>query len=153
MQSNDASMRGKVCLVTGATSGIGLVTARELARQGASLVLGPIGAAGRRLSRAAGASVVLLAPQPRQTLTSEPRAAADRSRRIFGGAVHQPPRVQVLSIGGPAGLPQVGIRWDGHQAMVLNRHAHGEVIKVLKLVAGQAQQLMKRIIKVAADAG
>src|SRR5437588_2881351 len=32
-------MQGKVCLVTGATSGIGLVTAGELARQGARVVL------------------------------------------------------------------------------------------------------------------
>ena len=33
------SMQGKVCLVTGATSGIGLVTARELAWRGARVVL------------------------------------------------------------------------------------------------------------------
>ncbi len=32
-------MQGKTCLVTGATSGIGLVTARELARLGARVVL------------------------------------------------------------------------------------------------------------------
>ena len=32
-------MRGKICLVTGATSGIGAVTARELARMGATVVL------------------------------------------------------------------------------------------------------------------
>src|SRR5690348_12092439 len=32
-------MTGKICLVTGSTSGIGLVTARELARMGASVVL------------------------------------------------------------------------------------------------------------------
>jgi NAD(P)-dependent dehydrogenase (short-subunit alcohol dehydrogenase family) len=32
-------MRGKVCLVTGATSGIGLVTARELAGQGATVFI------------------------------------------------------------------------------------------------------------------
>jgi NAD(P)-dependent dehydrogenase (short-subunit alcohol dehydrogenase family) len=35
----DKTMQGKICLVTGATSGIGLVTARELARQGATVVL------------------------------------------------------------------------------------------------------------------
>jgi retinol dehydrogenase 12 len=32
-------MHGKVCLITGATSGIGLVTARELARKGARVLL------------------------------------------------------------------------------------------------------------------
>lgn len=32
-------MKGKVCMVTGATSGIGLVTARELARRGATVVI------------------------------------------------------------------------------------------------------------------
>ena len=38
MERND-SMKGKVCLVTGATSGIGEVTARELARRGAEVIL------------------------------------------------------------------------------------------------------------------
>src|SRR5882762_4944317 len=33
------TMQGKICLVTGATSGIGLVTARALAQQGATVVL------------------------------------------------------------------------------------------------------------------
>jgi NAD(P)-dependent dehydrogenase (short-subunit alcohol dehydrogenase family) len=32
-------MQGKICLITGATSGIGLVTARALAQQGATVVL------------------------------------------------------------------------------------------------------------------
>lgn len=35
----DDAMRDKVCLITGATSGIGLVTAFELARKGATIVL------------------------------------------------------------------------------------------------------------------
>jgi NAD(P)-dependent dehydrogenase (short-subunit alcohol dehydrogenase family) len=39
MQSSSTSMHGKTCLVTGATSGIGLVAARELARQGAHVVM------------------------------------------------------------------------------------------------------------------
>ncbi len=37
--NSEASMSGKTCLVTGATSGIGQVTARELASQGASVVI------------------------------------------------------------------------------------------------------------------
>jgi retinol dehydrogenase-12 len=39
MQPSSLTMQGKVCLLTGATSGIGLVTARELARQGARVLL------------------------------------------------------------------------------------------------------------------
>lgn len=32
-------MHGRICMVTGATSGIGLVTAEALARQGATVIL------------------------------------------------------------------------------------------------------------------
>jgi NAD(P)-dependent dehydrogenase (short-subunit alcohol dehydrogenase family) len=39
MEATSTSMRGKVCLITGATSGIGLVTARELVGQGAHVVI------------------------------------------------------------------------------------------------------------------
>jgi NAD(P)-dependent dehydrogenase (short-subunit alcohol dehydrogenase family) len=39
MESSDRLIQGKVCLVTGATSGIGAVTAGALARHGANLVL------------------------------------------------------------------------------------------------------------------
>src|SRR5260221_11601028 len=37
--NDGTSMAGKVCLVTGATAGIGLETARELARRGATVVI------------------------------------------------------------------------------------------------------------------
>jgi NAD(P)-dependent dehydrogenase (short-subunit alcohol dehydrogenase family) len=37
--SSGESMRGRVCVVTGATSGIGFVTARELARRGATVAV------------------------------------------------------------------------------------------------------------------
>jgi retinol dehydrogenase 12 len=39
MADSDKSMAGKTCLVTGATAGIGEVTARELARRGATVVV------------------------------------------------------------------------------------------------------------------
>ena len=38
MTTNDMSMQGKVCLITGATAGIGLVTAQALAARGATVV-------------------------------------------------------------------------------------------------------------------
>jgi NAD(P)-dependent dehydrogenase (short-subunit alcohol dehydrogenase family) len=44
-------MQGKVCLVTGATAGIGIVTARELARKGARVII--VGRSSERCSRAA----------------------------------------------------------------------------------------------------
>ena len=39
MAAPTPSMQGKICLVTGATSGIGRVTAQALAHQGATVVL------------------------------------------------------------------------------------------------------------------
>lgn len=39
MVGSEAKMKGKVCLVTGATSGIGLVTALELALMGSTLII------------------------------------------------------------------------------------------------------------------
>ena len=57
-------MQDKVCLVTGATAGIGLVTARELARKGAARHPG-------RAARLSGARV------PR--MKSEPRPEPNRS--------------------------------------------------------------------------
>ena len=37
--ASTSPMQGKICMVTGATSGIGLVTAWVLAQQGATVVL------------------------------------------------------------------------------------------------------------------
>ena len=39
MATRDSHMKGKICMVTGATSGIGLATAKELAGQGATVIL------------------------------------------------------------------------------------------------------------------
>jgi NAD(P)-dependent dehydrogenase (short-subunit alcohol dehydrogenase family) len=64
MPNTDDTMAGKVCLVTGATAGIGEVTARELARRGATVgLLGRsaerVGATARRIADQAGSSSVV----------------------------------------------------------------------------------------------
>src|SRR5919109_3814550 len=48
MAAPTPTMQGKICLVTGATSGIGLVTAQALAQQGAT-----VGLVGRNPERSA----------------------------------------------------------------------------------------------------
>jgi retinol dehydrogenase-12 len=56
-----SSMQGRVCLVTGATQGIGLVTARELARLGADV------------------TIVARSPEKAEAARAEIRAATDRT--------------------------------------------------------------------------
>ena len=50
--NGEASMKGKTCLVTGATAGIGEITARELARKGARVIL--VGRSPERCAAATG---------------------------------------------------------------------------------------------------
>src|SRR5260221_13405091 len=65
-------MHGKICLITGATSGIGLEAAEELARRGASLIL-----VGRDAGRGAAALARIRARGPAAQI---PPRTADLSR-------------------------------------------------------------------------
>lgn len=87
------SMAGKTCVVTGATSGIGLVTARELARRGARVMV--VGRSPERASEA----VALIHRETGSDLVSS--LTADLSshaeiRRLAPAIREQIPRLDVL---------------------------------------------------------
>jgi 3-oxoacyl-[acyl-carrier protein] reductase len=92
----DLGLRGRVCLVTGSTSGIGLATARLLADEGARVVV--CGRDGERVERArveAGAELGLVTdlaePDAPATLVTEAAAALGPVRCLVNnvGVAHQ----------------------------------------------------------------
>src|SRR5271170_7994469 len=87
------TMKGKVCIVTGATSGIGEVTARELARLGADVII-----VGRSAERCA---ATLARIRTETGATSVDSLVGDLSsqadvRRLAGQIRDRCPRVDVL---------------------------------------------------------
>ena len=105
-----ASMTGRTALVTGATSGIGLETARQLAAMGANVVLGVRDAArgtevARRIASEGGAAEVL--PIDLSSFASV-RAAAARF-----AASHE--RLDVLVNNAGIALPRREVSQDGHE--------------------------------------
>jgi len=86
-------MPGKVCLVTGATAGIGQVTARELARRGEHVVV-----VGRSPDRCAQALAEIRAQSPAgsaESLVADLSSLADL-RRVADQVIERFPRVDVL---------------------------------------------------------
>jgi NAD(P)-dependent dehydrogenase (short-subunit alcohol dehydrogenase family) len=88
-----ATMKGKVCLVTGATSGIGEVTARELARRGAHVLL-----VGRSSERCAATLQRIRAETGATAIESlvADLSALDEVRRLAQQVLQQCTRLDVL---------------------------------------------------------
>jgi NAD(P)-dependent dehydrogenase (short-subunit alcohol dehydrogenase family) len=86
-------MQGQVCLVTGATAGIGLVTARELARKGARVII--VGRSSERCSRAADEIRAQVGTSEVEWLVADLSCQAD-IRRLADQVRSRTPRLDVL---------------------------------------------------------
>jgi retinol dehydrogenase 12 len=86
------AMHGKVCIVTGATGGIGRVTARELARRGAAVVI--VGR-NRERGQAAAAEARAVGGASAAFLAADLSAQND-IRRLAGEILERHPRIDVL---------------------------------------------------------
>jgi NAD(P)-dependent dehydrogenase (short-subunit alcohol dehydrogenase family) len=86
-------MQGKVCLVTGATSGIGLVTARELARRGARVII--VGRSPERATRALGEIKAETGAKSVESLVADLSSLADL-RRLAAQVCERCPELHVL---------------------------------------------------------
>jgi NAD(P)-dependent dehydrogenase (short-subunit alcohol dehydrogenase family) len=98
-------MEGKICVITGATSGIGLEAAGQLARRGARLVL-----EGRdpKRGKAALARLRALAPQVEATIHYADLSFMAETRRLAGELSAALPRIDVL-------IDNAGAIFDRHE--------------------------------------
>jgi NAD(P)-dependent dehydrogenase (short-subunit alcohol dehydrogenase family) len=91
--SREASMKGKTCVITGATSGIGLETAKQLGALGARLVL-----VGRNRDKGNGAVGRLRADMPGVAVEIHyaDLSRPDEIRRLADALLHSAARIDVL---------------------------------------------------------
>ncbi|WP_239470098.1 SDR family oxidoreductase [Archangium violaceum] len=113
------NMEGKVCLVTGATSGIGLETARALARQGATVVL-----SGRDPGRgeAALAEVRRTVPDAKLDLMLADLTSLGSVRKLAQGFQARYSRLDVLLNNAGLMLDRRKVTPDGFEATFATNH-------------------------------
>ena len=110
MTPNQLNMNGKVCLVTGATSGLGWVTAREFAKSGAELVL-----TGRNIKRGM-KSVELVREQQSDAkveFTPMDLSSQEQIRKFSSAFKSRYPRLDVLVNNAGTVLLQRKVNADG----------------------------------------
>src|SRR5436309_13422504 len=142
-----AGMEGKLCVITGATSGIGLVTAERLAETGARLVL-----VGRDRARgeAALARIKARAPQAEVSMHYADLSRLDALRTLAAG-LHALSRIDVLINNAGAMFWRRQVTADGlERTFALNHMAYFVLTALLrdKLVASSPA----RIVNVASEA-
>jgi NAD(P)-dependent dehydrogenase (short-subunit alcohol dehydrogenase family) len=141
----DGPMQDRIVLVTGATSGIGLETSRQLAANGASLVLGVRDAGrgaevARRIVEAGGQAEVL--PIDLASFASVREAAARFA------ATHD--RLDVLVNNAGIALPRRELSIDGHE-LTWQTNFLSHVLLTRLLLPGLARGSKPRIVSVSSE--
>jgi NAD(P)-dependent dehydrogenase (short-subunit alcohol dehydrogenase family) len=141
-------MQGKVCVVTGATSGIGQIAATELARSGAHVVI-----VGRSAAKCADTQTQIRAARPDapvDTLVADLSSLAE-TRRLAEEIRQRYPRLDVLLNNAGAMFWKRSESVDGIERTFALNHLSYFVLTNL-LLPVLSQSLPARIVNVASDA-
>ncbi|PTL81686.1 short-chain dehydrogenase [Vitiosangium sp. GDMCC 1.1324] len=141
-------MQEKVCLITGATSGIGLESARALARQGATVVL-----SGRDPGRgeAALAEVRRTVPDAKLDLLLADLTSMASVRKLAGDFQRKYSRLDVLLNNAGLMLDRRKVTPDGFEATLATNHLSHFLLTHLLLDVLKASGA-SRVVNVASDA-
>ena len=141
-------MQGKICLVTGATSGIGFVTAQALAHQGATVVL-----VGRNPERAATAvsSIQQATGNPHVACLMADLSVQDQVRQLAGEFQRRYARLDVLLNNAGAFFSMRSLSVDGIEMTLALNHLAYFLLTHLLLDTLKATPAA-RIVNVASDA-
>ncbi|HZB91637.1 MAG TPA: SDR family oxidoreductase [Stellaceae bacterium] len=146
--SDGAAMKGKVCVITGATSGIGLVAAQRLAAQGARLIL--IGRDKARGERAL-ARIRQLVPGAELGVRYADLSLLAEMKRLAAEIAAAEPRLDVLINNAGAMFTRRSVTADGlERTFALNHMAYFVLSNGLR--ASLAAAAPARIVNVASAA-
>ncbi len=144
----DQSMAGRICVITGAASGMGRIAARELAKMGATIIMND-----REVEdgHAARADIIRLSGNDRVEFVACDMGEFDQVRAFAAYVLGKYPAVHVLINNAGLTDPEYHLNSDGHeQHMAIMHLGHYLLIHLLldRLRAGAPA----RIIQISSDA-
>ena len=146
-EQQQAGMHGKVCVVTGATGGIGRVTARELARRGAEVII-----IGRNRERGeAAAAAAREASGGLGTFFAADLSSQNEIHRLAGEILHRHQRIDVLVNNAGGMFRRRRLSPDGIEMTFALNHLSSFLLTDLLLPALR-QASSGRIVNVASNA-
>lgn len=146
-EQQQAEMHGKVCVVTGATGGIGRVTARELAHRGAEVII-----IGRSRERGeAAAAEAQTTSGGRGTFLGADLSSQNEIRRLAGDILSRHHRIDVLVNNAGGMFRRRRLSPDGIEMTFALNHLSGFLLTHLLLPA-LCQASAARIVNVASNA-